>query len=676
MTERTPALRVAAGCSQGYDPPAAVRDSRPLAAPCPAVTMHRILALLVVASCAAPTNDEAATGRSADLVADLVFHGGPILTIVDDRPTAEAVAVKDGRIVAVGSEADVLRAAGDGARRVDLQGRTLMPGFVDSHGHAQIIGFQASTANLLPPPDGDGADVASIQTLLSEWASANASTVERIGWIAGFGYDDSQLAEERHPTRDELDEVSTDRPIIIIHQSSHLGVVNSRALELAGITAETPDPKGGVIRRREGSSEPNGVLEEYAMFAVLVELMKGFDEPINESLLLEGAELLASFGYTTGQDGRTTGAGIRTMRTLADRGELAIDLVAYPDILVLDDIEPSLAYSGRFRVGGAKLTIDGSPQGKTAWLTEPYFVVPDGQPEDYRGYAAIDEETTFAAVQRALDSGWQILCHANGDAAIDRFIAAVRAASTERTPGLRPVLIHGQTLREDQVAELDELGIFPSLFPMHTFYWGDWHRESVLGPDRAEDISPTGWLMERGMRFGTHHDAPVALPDSSRVLSATVTRVTRTGRVLGAEHRVPVATALKAMTIWPAWQHFEEDTKGTIEVGKLADLVVLSDNPLTVAPERLADLVVMETFKEGVSIYRRPEDADEQAVIPASFGLDVARGPSPARAAFPPVRGDGCFHSALALLAAAAEHADREAMVRRWIGEWRSMEAR
>jgi predicted amidohydrolase YtcJ len=222
-------------------------------------------------------------------------------------------------------------------------------------------------------------------------------------------------------------------------------------------------------------------------------------------------------------------------------------------------------------------------------------------------YAAIDDETAMEAVDKAFANGWQILCHGNGDAAIDLFIDAVRAAK-EKYPDVdnRPVLIHGQTLREDQVGELKELGIFPSLFPMHTFYWGDWHRESVLGPERAENISPTGWVLEQGMMFGTHHDAPVALPDSMRVLSATVTRRSRSGRVLGPEHRVSVETALKAMTIWAAWQHFEEDTKGTIEVGKLADFAILSDNPLSIPEDQLAELKVLETIKEGVSIYKRP----------------------------------------------------------------------
>lgn len=232
---------------------------------------------------------------------------------------------------------------------------------------------------------------------------------------------------------------------------------------------------------------------------------------------------------------------------------------------------------------------------------------------------------------------------------MDLLIRAVKSAKA-RYPNVdnRPVLVHGQTLRKDQVGKLKALDIFPSLFPMHTFYWGDYHRDSVLGPARAENISPTGWVLAEGMIFGTHHDAPVALPDSMRILSATVTRRTRSGRVLGPEHRVPVATALKAMTLWPAWQHFEEDRKGSIEVGKLADFVVLSDNPMKVPEDQLDDLQVLETIKEGVSIYRR-SDADARAPSAAMFGVtldeahDLPLGGQHAH-------GDGCFNHGLSVL--------------------------
>jgi len=541
--------------------------------------------------------------------ADVVYTNGKIYTVNEAQSWGEAVAVKDGKILAVGLEAEVLKTVGESTKKRDLGGKTMLPGFVDSHGHTYMVGLQATTANLLPPPDGTGKDIAALQALLTDWATNNKEAVNNVGWIAGFGYDDSQLAEQRHPTRDDLDQVSKDLPVLIIHQSGHLGVANSKALEIAGVTAETKDPNGGAFRRKAGSQEPNGVCEEYAFFHLLSKLAVRFDDAINDALVEEGAKLVASFGYTTAQEGRAMGSGLEAMKRVADSGKLAIDLVAYPDVLEVDDVKPSKRYTNHYRVGGVKLTIDGSPQGKTAWLSEPYFVVPEGQPKDYRGYAAIDEKTANEAVEKAFANDWQILCHGNGDAATDVFINAVRAAK-QKHPDVdnRPVLIHGQVLRKDQVEQLDELGIFPSLFPMHTFYWGDWHRESVLGPERAENISPTGWVLERAMMFGSHHDAPVALPDSMRVLSATVTRTSRSGRVLGPEHRVPVATALKALTIWPAWQHFEEKSKGTIEVGKIADFVILSDNPMTVPQEQLADLKVLETIKEGVSIYKRPID--------------------------------------------------------------------
>jgi hypothetical protein len=163
------------------------------------------------------------------------------------------------------------------------------------------------------------------------------------------------------------------------------------------------------------------------------------------------------------------------------------------------------------------------------------------------------------------------------------------------------------------VDELNRLSIFPSLFPMHTFYWGDWHREHTLGPLLSDHISPTGWVLKRGMRFSSHHDAPVTFPDSMRVLDATVTRRSRSGDILGSEHRVDVITALKSMTIWPAWQHFEENTKGSLEVGKLGDFVILSRDPSSGDPETIDTIKIMQTIKEGVEVYTRDENTSANA---------------------------------------------------------------
>jgi hypothetical protein len=542
--------------------------------------------------------------------ADLILHGGTVLTLDAVRPSAEAVAVRDGRIVAVGS-LDEMRAHTDARTQLrSLEGRTLLPGFVDAHGHVSFVGFQAMSANLLAPPDGPATSIAALQQTLRVFLEQSPHPA-RFGVLFGVGYDDAQLAEQRHPTRDDLDAVSRDVPVVAIHQSGHLAALNSRALERAGIRAESADPQGGVIRRRTGSREPNGVLEELAFFGALRALYPKLDGAQAIAMLEEGLRLYARHGFTTVQDGRASPDGIRTAIAAAEAGRLNLDVVAYPDVFELGEPElmrePWLArkYTKHFRVGGVKLTLDGSPQGKTAWLSQPYFEPPEGRDPGYAGYGVLKDDAVIAAYTQAFRNGWQILTHANGDAAIDQMIRCMRSAA-QQVPGRdrRPVLIHGQTLREDQIDALVALGIFPSLFPMHTFYWGDWHRTSVLGPERARNISPTGWLRARGLRFTSHHDAPVALPDAMRVLSATVNRATRSGFVLGPEHRVPPLEALEALTLSAAHQHFEEASKGSIEVGKLADFVVLSANPLRIDPAKLSEIRVLETIKEGVSVYR------------------------------------------------------------------------
>ncbi len=548
----------------------------------------------------------ACSGSDQEQAADTIYMGGPIITINDDQPTAEAVAVRDGLIVAVGSATDMSDFQGEGTVVYDLNGRAMLPGFVDSHGHAGMGGLQALSANLLAPPDGEVTDMASLQRVIADWAAANAAIVSQVNMIIGFGYDNAQLAEVRHPTRQDLDEISTDVPILIVHQSGHLGVANSRALELAGITADTENPAGGVIQR-DANGEPNGVLEEYAFFTVLFPMLSSLGEEGLQAFAREGSKLWASFGYTTAHEGRASSAVVDALNKVGAAGDLPIDVVAFPDVLegrefIAENF--SQAYSNRTRVGGCKLTIDGSPQGFTALRDKPYHDPVGDYEAGYSGYAAITEKQLKDAVNYCFEKGLQIIVHSNGEGASDMLIEAFEEArATYGDVGNRPVLIHGQFLREDQVDAFQRLGVFPSLFPMHTFYWGDWHRSHTVGPEAAENISPTGWLVERGMKFGTHHDAPVAFPDSMRVLDATVTRRTRSGYVLGPEHRVDVLTALKAMTIWPAWQHFEEHEKGSIEVGKLADFVILSDDPTAVAPETLADLDVLVTVKEDRVVF-------------------------------------------------------------------------
>lgn len=549
----------------------------------------------------------AQTARDASAA---VFTGGPILTIDDAMPTAEAVAVRNGVIVAVGSLDAARAAAGRGARTVNLDGRTLLPGFFDPHGHVAMVGLQARYANLLPAPDGQGDDIPALQRITRDWMNAHEALVRDTQLVIGFGYDDSQLKEHRHPTGEELDAISDAVPILFLHQSGHLGAANGAALAAAGVTASTPDPDGGAFRRKDGSQQPNGVMEETALFTVMGALFARLDLQANLEMIREGARFYSSFGYTTAQDGRSSTDTCRMIAMLAERGELPIDILSFPDILTSTDVMATPLYRrnyvGKYRIGGVKLTLDGSPQGKTAWLSQPYYVPPEGKPASYRGYPAVTEQQALDAVELAFRNDWQIEVHANGDAAIDLLIGAVREATVKHgAKDRRPVLIHGQTTRMDQLDDLKTLGVVPSLFPMHTFYWGDYHRDSVLGPRRAEIISPCHSVLRRGMRFTTHHDAPVANPDSMRVLSATVTRRTRSGDILGADECVPVDIALKAMTLWAAWQHYEDDRKGSLAVGKLADLALLDANPLTIDPDRLAEIKVQAAYKDGEEVWRR-----------------------------------------------------------------------
>lgn len=574
-------------------------------------------AAVALAACAAPTGNEPTASAGSDPatttvdVADTVYSNGAILTMEGDAPAyVEAVAVKDGRIIHAGDLAGAESLAGDTTRRVDLAGKAMLPGFMDAHGHVWNSGFQALSANLLPPPDGEGSDIPSLVRHAKAWAADNERAIGKAGWIVGFGYDDAQLKEQRHPTADDLDAISTELPVIFIHQSGHLGAMNHKALEMAGITADSENPPGGVIRREDGSSEPNGVLEEMAMFRPLFSIMGKFDQEANEAVAKAGLAAYARQGFTTAQEGRATQAASETWRALAGRGELIMDVDIYPDVQAeeayMEGIGQAMpGYENGFRIAGVKLSLDGSPQGRTAWLTEPYKVPPEGQPADYRGYPAIpDESEVDRLVALAYERNWPLLAHCNGDAASDQYISAIRKAVGKFGAGdRRTVMIHAQTVREDQLDTMKELGVRPSFFSMHTYYWGDWHRDVTLGEPRADHISPTQSALKRGMMFTEHHDAPVALPSALMIVDTTVNRTSRSGAVIGADQRLGVYDALRTVTIWVAHQDFQEAHKGSIAEGKLADFVILDQDPMKVPPETLRNLQVIQTIKADAPIY-------------------------------------------------------------------------
>jgi len=537
--------------------------------------------------------------------ADKIYINARVITVNDAQPAAEAVAVRDGFIVAVGAQADLLKLRGEATLLVNLGGKTLVPGFIDGHAHLAGFGAQAIGANLLASPDGAADRIDDVVRALQEFAKG--PDIGRTGWIFGMGYDDAVLAEKRHPTRDDLDRVSMDIPVMAVHISGHFIAVNSAGLRKIGFSASSADPEGGVIRRRPGSREPNGVLEEMAAIPSLFGLSPS--NPDDQAYFMRRAlEIAKSYGYTTAQEGRASAEIHQSLVDAAMRGDFDIDVVSYIDYVSRGVITPEWHkrdYTQHYRIGGLKITLDGSPQGRTAWRTLPYLLPPDGQEAGYKGYPAIPDDDVVAGLfNEAYGKGWQVLTHANGDAAIDQLIRAVRRAQEKNGPGdRRSVLVHGQFVRQDQLDELKELQIIPSLFPLHTFYWGDWY-EKIVGPEQAQHISPMRSVLDRGMLATSHTDAPVALPNLMRVMSATVNRTSRSGKVMGPDERLTPAEALKTVTLWGAYQHFEEDRKGSIEVGKLADLVVLSENPLTIDPARIGEITVLETIKEGNTVYR------------------------------------------------------------------------
>ena len=546
--------------------------------------------------------------------ADLIFTGGSIITMDDQQPLVEAIAISNGKIIRAGSSAEVLSHQTETTELIHLNQQALLPGFFDAHSHLSGVGMQSIVANLLPAPDGPVNSIAELQQAMRDYI-AHAPTVKAYGVAMGFNYDDSQLQEQRHPNRHELDAISTEIPIVVMHQSGHLGVYNSKAMKMLGVNADSPDPDGGIIEREADGRTPSGVMQENAHFKMIYQLVPKFSPGDYVAMMKAGEATYTANGFTTVQEGKADISALNALPALAEQGIFAIDVVAYADIAALNDLAlldgplMSRDYQNGFRIGGIKLTFDGSPQGKTAWFTEPYVVPPPGQTVDYAGYPAMTDEQALNWYQLAYQKDWQIMTHTNGDAAIDQLIRTIKSANAvAKQQGIanedrRTVMIHGQFLREDQVADIETLGVFPALYPMHTFYWGDWHRSSVAGPERAENISPTGWLADKSIPFSIHSDAPVTYPNAMRILDSAVNRTTRSGFILGERQRIDTYTALKAMTIWPAYQHFEEQQKGSLAVGKVADLVILDRNPLQTPVAELKNIQIMKTIKAGVTVF-------------------------------------------------------------------------
>tara|TARA_Y100000385_G_scaffold37048_1_gene34549 strand:- start:13723 stop:15441 length:1719 start_codon:yes stop_codon:yes gene_type:complete len=537
-----------------------------------------------------------------------IYFGGDILTMESDNPVyVESIVIESGTIAFTGS-LDEATEKFPAARKSDLNGKTLMPGFIDGHCHFAGFPGQSVGAQILPPPDATVSDIPTLINVLKEWSTPE--NIKLTGWIFGLGFDDSVLEEKRFPTKFDLDKVSEDIPVMIIHISGHFASVNSKALEMLNINTNTIDPEGGVIRRVENSNEPNGVLEELAAIPYMPMVLAPKSEAAMMTFLNSGQEMAMSYGYTTAQEGRAMPNTHAFLEEVAKQELLKIDIVSYIDYSIADSLLRtewySPSYKNHYRIGGMKITLDGSPQGRTAWRTQPYLLPPYGAEKGYKGYPAIpNDQDVIDIYEVAYKNQWQILTHANGDAAMDQMIRTMSEVQQKYgKENRRDVLIHGQYVRDDQLDEFQKLGVVASLFPLHTYYWGDWHAQ-LIGDSLANFISPTRAALDKKMNITIHTDAPVALPNLMRVIWTATTRVSRSGKIIGADQRLTVYEALKCITDWSAYQHFEEKTKGTLTKGKIADLVLLNKNPLKVDLEEVKDIIVTETIKNGKTVFKR-----------------------------------------------------------------------
>ncbi|WP_167684283.1 amidohydrolase [Parasedimentitalea denitrificans] len=540
---------------------------------------------------------------SAAFAADTLYFGGSILTMVGNSPSyAEALVTKDGNISFVGTYDEAKALATDSTEMLDLEGAALLPGLIDSHSHVTQMGLALSVANLAAPPYGLADDFEGVQQTLRQYIDDNQ--IPKGGWVLGIGYDTSILPD--HPDSAILDAVSTEHPILIIHSSGHIGVVNSLAMEMSGISADSENPQGGVIQKAADGT-PNGVLEESAMWPVMLNMPQPDMAQQLDNLEMSLQEY-ARNGITSVQDGRTTPTDLALLKKAADDGDLWLDVNAYPAIELLnEDWNPDFAhfadYQNGLKLGGVKLNLDGSLPGMTAFSSQPYHKPPTGQTADYHGYPAWSGEQIEGFINKAWDNDWQILIHTNADAAGDQMLDAIKSLKDATSKDWRPVMIHAQMAREDQFDDMQALNIIPSFEMTHPFMFGDYYMDTVLGPERGARNNPGGSAAKRDMLFTIHTDAPVVVPDVLMTAWTGVNRATRSGQIIGEDQRLTAYQAMQALTSHAAYQNFEEDIKGTLEVGKLADLVILSADPLAIDPMGIRDIEVLETIKAGETVY-------------------------------------------------------------------------
>ncbi len=535
-----------------------------------------------------------------------IHFNGPILTVDSNDTIAEAVGVVGERIFAVGSLAEVTLAMPNSARVHDLDGKTMIPAFIDPHGHFPDPGFVALfRVNLSSPPLGNCLHLEHVFERLRDKAARSPDGE----WVMGVMFDHTALEERRFPTRAELDAISTRHPIWVLHASGHSGSANSLALASQNITETIDDPIGGLFFRDPETGLLNGIIEGIAAMGALGDTHFLINEERYQAGFDTARQEYLSQGVTLAQNAWASHHLLNLFAGSARDNDPGMDVLVLP----VGELEPDFSngksdiewtVNDHILLGPRKLFTDGAFQMQTALLSEPYYRPANGNP-DHIGMSYVEPDVLNAKVQLLHDLGLQIHTHANGDAGADMFLDAVEKA-LENNPRTdhRHTVIHGQALREDQLDRMARLGVTVSFFAAHIYYWGDRHYDTFLGPERACRISPAASAQRRGIRYTIHNDASVTPTRPLHLMACSVNRTTASGRVLGQEQRVSARQALRAHTADAAWQVFLEKERGSIEVGKLAEFAILSDNPLE-NPDTMAQIQVEQTIRRGKLVYSK-----------------------------------------------------------------------
>lgn len=517
-----------------------------------------------------------------------LYFGGPIVTL-EEPMYAQALVERGGQIAYVGDREEAERLAGPGARRVDLEGRALLPAFADPHSHLLACAYAR-----LQVPLGECASWEEITDRLSKHVQER--DIPPGAWVKGTGYDQNALAEGAAPDRFCLDRACPNNPVVIQHASGHAGVFNTLALERLGAL------NGDCGLERDGQGALTGRGEENPFLALLGQVPMDSLEDVLRAF--QGAqEEYASHGITIAQEGLLQPVMAPVYQEILRRGLLYLDVNAYVPPADYDRLRDQFAQTvsaspGRFQVAGMKIFLDGSPQGGTAWVREPYA-------GGGRGTSTMTDSQVLAAFRQALDRDAQLLAHCNGDRAAEQYLTLLAQAEREAGRKLcRPVMIHAQLLGLDQLERVKALGVILSFFVAHVYHWGEIHVKN-FGLDRAGRISPAGSALAWGIPFTFHQDSPVLPPDMLETIWCACVRRTKSGRVLGEEERIPVEAALWAVTQAAAFQYGQERELGTLRPGKRADFALLSGDPLRTPPEELKKLQVERTIQRGRTIWSR-----------------------------------------------------------------------